>query len=418
MTQTGKIFRARVLTALDDDSLFFLPDARLELSPQGRILKLDSWEAGGDVTELSDEHGLMTLIPPFCDVHFHWVQDKVMAMGKENLLDWLKTYVFPEEARFASEEYARDMAADFFLRLARRGTLGGGVYASVHEPSVRQAFLNASGHFRIGNVIMTENSPKALVQSFEEASALVEEALQIYGDRYILTPRFALSCEPKIMQELGRLSSEYGAWVQTHLSETTQEIEETLKMYRAFEGFEDVSSYLEVYDRVGLVHERAIFGHCIHMTDTELKHMAKTGAKIAHCPTSNAPTAEKGLGSGLMDLDRIQEAGVSWALATDIGAGPYLSMLDVMRSFLMQHRQAGRDVSASMALYRATEAAFSLMGYDQVGQFTPGHEGSFLALSSKDKGNDPEEWLEGILSQRRETLDQMPMRTFLAGNEI
>src|SRR5690606_21199780 len=74
MTPTGKIFRARVLTALADDSLFFLPDARLELSPQGRILKLDSWEAGGDVTELSDEHGLMTLIPPFCDVHFHWVQ--------------------------------------------------------------------------------------------------------------------------------------------------------------------------------------------------------------------------------------------------------------------------------------------------------------------------------------------------------
>ena len=69
---------------------------------------------------------------------------------------------------------------------------------------------------------------------------------------------------------------------------------------------------------------------------------------------------QRGLGSGLFELERARQEGVRWALAW-ILAGPYLSMLDVMQSFLKQHRAAGQLVSAREALYRASVAGANIL---------------------------------------------------------
>ena len=44
------------------------------------------------------------LTPSFCDLHFHWVQDDVRDMPKDDLLFWLKNYTWPTESNFKSLE--------------------------------------------------------------------------------------------------------------------------------------------------------------------------------------------------------------------------------------------------------------------------------------------------------------------------
>ena len=62
---------------------------------------------------------------------------------------------------------------------------------------------------------------------------------------------------------------------------------------------------------------------------------------MAHCPTSNAPIRQGGAWVGLFDLKTISKAKIPWGLGSDIGAGPHLSMIDVMNSFVKQQKLSG-----------------------------------------------------------------------------
>src|SRR5690606_22197023 len=129
---------------------------------------------------------------------------------------------------------------------------------------------------------------------------------------------------------------------QTHLSETRAEIDFTLSLYREkFPEFKKVRSYTEIYEKVGMLGKRSPMGHAIHLSAAELKTLSQTKTAIVHCPTSNAPIKDLGLGSGLFDFRRTEKARVRWALGSDIGGGPFLCMLDVMRSFVEQNRRKG-----------------------------------------------------------------------------
>jgi guanine deaminase len=416
----SQIFRASVLNPVSDTEIQYFKDGALIINSKNQVDRVCNYseltqEEKNRTKELSDGNGrLHAVIPGLCDVHFHWVQDKVSDMDKDNLLDWLESFVFPEESQFHSTDFAANRADAFAEKLLRCGTLSGAVYGSIHSASIKESFSRFRGDFRIGNVVMTENAPDTLKKDLSYYQELLSEMLEAYGDKYIVTPRFALSCNPEVMSWLGDFSKKHNLWIQTHLSENKREIEETLSMYRAFKGFEDVQDYLEVYERCNLIGSRSVLGHCIHLSHRELESLAANGAKVAHCPTSNAPVEERGLGSGLMDYEKMDEYGVEWALASDIGAGPYLSMLDVMKSFLFQHERAGRSPGVARALYRATAKAAELIGYSNRGNFNPGMVGDFICLPGAD-AETGEQYLEQLLDRDREDFNSVVEKVFVSG---
>ena len=78
-----------------------------------------------------------------------------------------------------------------------------------------------------------------------------------------------------------------------HLAENRAEIEWVAKL------FPSARSYLDVYDRFGLLRDRAIYAHCIHLDTADRTRMAQSHAAASFCPTSNLY-----LGSGLFDIAR------------------------------------------------------------------------------------------------------------------
>jgi guanine deaminase len=322
------------------------------------------------------------ILPGFFDMHFHWVQDEVRTMPKDSLLQWLERYTFPAETKFSDPEYSKKRARIFFERLSKVGTFGGAVFSSIHEGALSAAMKEAKGDFVIGNVLMTMNSPPELTQSEDAAIGLTKKLIKKYGKRLAFTPRFAISTSPRVMKEGARAADRARCFKQTHLSENLAEIEFTLKLYRGMPEFEKVKSYTEIYKKAGMLGSRALMAHGIHLSAEELKVLSKTRTAIVHCPTSNAPIEERGLGSGLFDFKKTERARVRWALGSDIGGGPVLSMFDVMQSFVEQNKRAGvKGASCIKALYRATLAGAEILGVSKyTGNFKKGKDATFLVV--------------------------------------
>jgi len=364
-------------------------------------------------------------LPAFFDMHFHWVQDEVCHKPKISLLDWLKKHTWPYEAKFNNKMFSQRKAEAFSKLLTKVGTLGGACYSSIHAHALDHALHAFRGDFLIGNVLMTINSPKYLSMKSSATAKLVKRMITKYQGRYALTPRFALSVDAPLMRELSVYIKNKKVFIQTHLSETKIEIQAVLDLYRGLAGFEQVKTYTEIYDKCGLIGPHSLFGHGIYLSTKELALLKKKKAWIAHCPTSNAPIKDKGLGSGLFDFTKIERAKVNWVLASDIGGGPYLSMFDVIESFVSQNQKKHiKSATYVKGLYHSTLKSAEFLGLKKThGNFQKGKYANMIFVESPTirHHEKTEEVLSRIISKNklnREKYNDMVYYTYYKGQEV
>ncbi|NKB22748.1 MAG: guanine deaminase [Alphaproteobacteria bacterium] len=323
------------------------------------------------------------ILPGFIDCHVHYPQTQIIGAGGEALIDWLEKYTFVAEQEFSDREHASESAEIFCDELIRNGTTTASVFCTVHEHSADAMFESAqSRHMRIiaGKVLMDRNAPDALQDtaqsSYDASKRLIEKWHNNDRLLYAITPRFAASSTPEQLELAGALWNENkGTYVQSHISETQQEIDWVQELYP------DRNGYLDVYDHFGLTGPRSIYGHGIHLTHDEWHQFHETGTAIAHCPTSN-----QFLGSGLFDIGKARRPNrpVSVGLATDLGAGTSFSMLQTMGTGYQVARLAGADLTATQALYLATAgAAKALYLDDKIGTLEPGTEADLAIIDLK-----------------------------------
>lgn len=139
----------------------------------------------------------------------------------------------------------------------------------------------------------------------------------------IITPRFAITCSMEMMKKLAKLASTYDLPIQSHISENLDEIKFTLDIFPGHKN------YAKVYDTAGLLTNKCIMAHCVHLTDSEIELFAKRKTSVAHCPHSNT-----NLRSGLCDVKRLINGGLKVGLGTDISGGNRISILDSIRAAL------------------------------------------------------------------------------------
>ena len=194
---------------------------------------------------------------------------------------------------------------------------------------------------------------------------------------------------------------------QTHLNEQVAEkafVEKTLYPHEA--------SYTDVYRSDGLLDHQCITAHCIQMTDDEWSILRDAGSTIAHCPTSNLL-----LGSGVMPLDEVIPRGIPYAIATDVGASPTVSMLAEMKRFMTVHADTSTRATAAEALYRATLAPAKLLGIaSQLGELKIGAPMSFIEVESSNFSADGV--VESLLPDDVDHPAKSVVRVTMAGKTI
>ncbi len=317
------------------------------------------------------------LTPGFIDTHIHFPQIDMIAAFSGQLLDWLDEKTFPAERAFADRSHADDAAQAFLDALLRNGTTTAMVFGSVHRSSVDALFEAAlARNMRlIAGKSLMDLGPDGLSDTAAggraETAALIRDWSRRGRLGYAVTPRFALSSSPEQLAAAGEILRTHDhVWMQTHLAENAREVDAVAR------AFPDSRDYLDAYDRFGLVTDRSVFAHAIHMTDRSLHRMADAGAAIAHCPTSNLF-----LGSGLFDLARADAHGVRVGLGTDVGAGTSFSLLTTAASACHVAQMKGSPLDPLRAFYLATlGGARALRLEGRIGSFRTGCEADFVAL--------------------------------------
>ncbi|HTD04074.1 guanine deaminase [Undibacterium sp.] len=382
---TTQAYRASLLHFTDDplhnaqgvqwheDGLLIIHDGRVHAAGDYARLK-SSLPAGTDVAHFPGK----IIMPGFIDSHIHYPQTDMIASPAPGLLPWLEKYTFPTERKFQDPEHAGEVASFFVDELLRCGTTTAMVYCTVHPESV-EAFFHESEKRNLrmvaGKVLMDRNCPEFLRDTAESGARDTEALIQKWHKRgrqlYAITPRFAPTSSEAQLQLAGELARKYpDTYVQTHVAENKDECK------WARELFPQARSYLDIYDRYGLMRERAMYAHCIWLDDTDRQRMAETQSAVSLCATSNLF-----LGSGLFDFQRAQAAGVPLSLATDVGGGTSFSMLQTMNETYKVARMGGTYLPAARMFYLATlGGARSMQLEGTIGNFAKDAEADFIVL--------------------------------------
>jgi guanine deaminase len=319
----------------------------------------------------------------------HYAQTEIIGSFGEQLLPWLEKYTFPTELKFKDISYAKEISNFFINELLKNGTTTAMVLGTVHKESVDAIFESANDknmRFIAGKVMMDRHAPNELLDcpdsSFKDSEELINKWHEKDRLHYAITPRFAPTSTKEQLKKAGELKKKYpSTYIQTHLSENKDEIQWVKSL------FPEASSYLDVYDKYGLVDEKSVFAHAIHLEENEYKTLYKKGANISFCPTSNLF-----LGSGLFKIREMKKTNreIGLGLGTDVGAGTSFSMLKTLNEAykvvsLEQNGANPRKALCSFeAFYQATlGGARSLSLEKLIGKLDKGYEADFIVINYK-----------------------------------
>jgi guanine deaminase len=408
--------------AVDSPAVRYRPGHWL-LIEQGRIVgaQAEAPDAGWQRVD----HAGRLILPGFIDTHVHSPQLDVIGSWGAQLLDWLERYTFPAELRQCDPAQAAATAVFFADALLAHGTTSAVVFPTVHRTSVEALFAAAQERgMRLitGKVLMDRNAPAGLRDDVEQARRDGIELIERWHGRgrlaYAVTPRFApTSTDAQLAMAGELLGSREGLYMQTHVAENPAEVKWVAEL------FPQARSYLDVYERHGLLNARSVLAHGIWLDDADRALLHERGAQIAFCPSSNLF-----LGSGLFGWAEAEAAGVAVSVASDVGGGTSLSMQRTLAEGYKVQALAGTKLSAWALLHAATRgAAHALRLGDEIGTLEAGasadvcvwdwatspvarrrqqaardlHEKVFAWIMLGDERDLVESWVAGVCRHRR-----------------
>ncbi|CCX08320.1 hypothetical protein FPQ18DRAFT_320122 [Pyronema domesticum] len=388
------IFTGTFVHTPTSNDLQILENAAVFVDENGKIVHIDENATSNTArlrhdladwsgAELIYSHENEFFFPGFVDTHIHASQyPNAGIFGKSTLLDWLTTYTFPMEAALADKTRARDVYGRCIARTLANGTTTAAYYATRNVETTNllaDLCLKAGQRAFVGRMCMDQNSPKWYVDETPEASiAAAEESiahcLKVDPERRlicpIITPRFAPTCSAKLLKGLGDLAERGKLPVQTHVCENEAEVKWVQEL------FPESTSYTGVYNTAGLLTERTILAHAIHLKKEEIQLIKEKNVKISHCPVSNLA-----LTSGCAKVKALMQEGIKVGLGTDMSGGYSPSILESVRQATLVSNVValtdgpGAKLSMAEALYLGTQGGAEVVGLGhKIGSFEVGKE--------------------------------------------
>lgn len=209
------------------------------------------------------------LLPGFVDLHVHapqWAQSGTAL--DIPLYEWLNTYTFPLESKFADLAFAQQVYDELVTQLLANGTTTALYFATIHyEASRRLAEICAEKGQRglIGKVVMDDlnENPEyyrdqTTQQALEETERFIQEIQTLaqqtkQGVYPVVTPRFIPSCTEEALKGLGELAAKYQVHVQSHCSESDWEHQFVQERFEKNDA--------QALNDFGLLTEKAVMAH-------------------------------------------------------------------------------------------------------------------------------------------------------------
>jgi 5-methylthioadenosine/S-adenosylhomocysteine deaminase len=336
--------------------------------PHDRVI-----DAGGD-----------WLLPGFVQTHIHFCQTLFRGYADDlRLMDWLRRRIWPMEAAHTVPSL-RAAARLAVAELLQTGTTSVLTMETVHDTdAVCDAVVGTGIRATIGKCMMDADDEVPL-RLREATQSSIDDSLALrarwHGTgngrlRIAFAPRFAVSCSRELLEAVAQLSTEHGALVHTHASESRNEV----ALVRERTGFDNVPYLAEV----GLASPRLCAAHCVWVDDVAQHLLAERHVNVLHCPGSNLK-----LGSGIAPVPELRARGVCVSLGADGAAcNNRLDIFDEMRlaGLIQSLRRAPGAVTARDVVRMATREGARALGLDdEIGSIEVGKRAD-LVLVRRDR---------------------------------
>ncbi|CAO3607576.1 unnamed protein product [Cunninghamella blakesleeana] len=324
--------------------------------------------------------GTQFLLPGFIDTHIHAPQYPFTGTCTDlPLTEWLNKYTFPCEQKFQDTVWAKNIYKALVKRLLRNGTTTAVYFASIHLEATQilaDITLSLGQRAFVGLVSMDRNAPDNYVDTTETALTKIETFInycQQKGDvttkrrllTPIITPRFIPTCTIPLLKGLGDLAKKYNVPIQSHISESLDEIAFVKHLHP------DLGTDTDIFDDCGLLTNQTIMAHGVHLSDQDVSILVERGSGVAVCPLSNAYFA-----NGVFPAKRFDH--LKQGLGTDVAGGYSPSMLNSIRQAVVSSSywlEKDKQVNWVTALYMATQGGADAIGVgNTVGSFHKGKQ--------------------------------------------
>lgn len=314
------------------------------------------------------------LIPGLVNLHCHAAMSLLRGIADGlPLMTWLKEHVWPAEARHMSDEFVHDGSVLAVAEMLRGGITCFNDMYFFPEATARAA-LRAGIRASLGVIAVEFPSAYAVdADNYLHKGLATRDAYQ--GENlltFCLAPHAPYTVSDETLKRIVTLAEEIDAPIHTHVHETVDEIVEGV----ARSGIRP----LERLRRLGVVGPRLIAVHAIHLEEAEIDLLAREGASIAHCPSSNMKLA-----NGIAPVTAFRAKGVNMGLGTDGAASNNrLDILAEMRSTSLLAKGSSGDARALGAhevLRIATLEGARALGLEaRIGSIEPGKQADLAAV--------------------------------------
>ncbi len=332
-----------------------------------------------ELVELPDH----VLIPGLVNTHTHAAMTLMRGFADDLPLGvWLRDHIWPTEGQWVSPDFVWDGTS---LAIAEMLTSGVTCFNDMYFfPEVAAQAALEMGIRMVAGMICFDMANTYAVNADECIDKGLAMRAELAGQSRVTTafaPHAPYTVSDEPLLRIRELSEQLNARVHMHVCETSDEDADSVGSY----GLRT----LQRLEGLGLLNDRLIGAHMVHLTDDDIVAVRQAGSSVVHCPESNLKLA-----SGFCRVDDLLRAGVNVALGTDGAASNNdLDILAEMRVAALLSKGVSSDAAslpADQALYLATMGGARALGLDsQIGSLEVGKRADVVALSLDDWSSHP-----------------------------
>ena len=308
------------------------------------------------------------VLPGFVNAHTHAPMALFRGIADDrDLMDWLRSFIFPAEAKNVDREFVRWGTRLAAAEMIRSGTT---TFADMYyfEQDMADVLKSIGLRAVLGQTVLDFPAPD--YKTWDAAMAGFRQFAAAYRNDPLIVPALAphspYTVSREHLQEARRLATELRVPLLIHLSETTDELKTVAERSDGLRPAQYLAS-------LGFLADDVVAAHGTWLSSDEIELLARARVGVAHCPESNMMLA-----SGVAPVIEMREKGVDVGLGTDgpAGSNNNLDMIEEMASAARLQkviRKDPRSISARAVLEMATIGGARVLGLsDRVGTLEPG----------------------------------------------
>lgn len=341
------------------------------------------------------------MIPAFYNAHCHASMTIFRGYGEDlPLQDWLEKKIFPAEDRLSA--HSTYYGAQWAIMEMLKNGIASFSDMYMFEDAVAKAVLETGIKANISRSLVSfdPNLDVATDSRFAEAKQLVEEYHNAGDGR--LKVDMSLHAEytnvPHYCSAIADYTVQKGLRMQIHLSETQKEHNDCIARHGKTPS--------EFFRDTGVFNAPTTAAHCVYVTDSDIEILRDKRVVVAHNPVSNLK-----LGSGVMPLRKLLDAGVTVALGTDgVASNNRMDILREMQTAAILHKGVQRDpaiVTAAQMLPLCAENGALAQGRTDCGKLQVGYRADMVLINRHSVHNIPSYDDRALLMYSADSSDVM-----------